>query len=604
MRRNLVPLALAVWLVASFASAQLSETFKQWPNGPAGFLMTDSDRKAYAQLKSDAEAQAFIDLFWAKRDPDLNTVQNELKLDFDMRIVAADKQFSTEKLKGSLSDRGKVLIVMGRPVQPAYNVPAGTEEEEGTRPRFLERGNTQIWVYTKDGKPPAKKSDEILFVFTETRLGVGDFILDRNDIRNRQAIKILAAKPEQLLLNPKLTEVPRVGLLPGTKAATSSQQAVFDVQPRPWPQGAGILIVSGVQSETIHPVWVYLQLPDSVPTATQALGRVRKAAGGDVVGSFASPVVPTSVPGARAYEFSLPVEAGEWKVDIAVLNDGGPVAVTTADAKNDPAPSDGPYISPFYWGADNRQAAQARLGDPYHIGGLHLIPRIDNQYKVDENLTYVAYVVRPSIIDPPNGACVAASDSQSKGLSATANGSEISLKSDLFNVCPDARKGYVDFKLLDASGMELESIPEAFEIAPNGNASVTTRITLNAQKAGAFQASRAVVRDLTSTPPSPKPEPKMELSMALYSGAKKQDEQGFQPIQGAKVFGDIWVFGQILPLSGFRRGTEFELGVTLKDVKTGLTRTGKIPFTVIKEDAAAAPAAAPAPTAAPTAPPK
>lgn len=500
MRRNLVPLALAVWLVASFASAQLSETLKQWPNGPAGFLMTDSDRKAYAQLKSDAEAQAFIDLFWAKRDPDLNTVQNELKLDFDMRVVAADKQFSTENLKGSLSDRGKVLIVMGRPVQPPYNVPAGTEEEEGTRPRFLERGNTQIWVYTKDGKPPAKKSDEILFVFTETRLGVGDFILERNDIRNRQAMKILAAKPEQLLLNPKLTEVPRVGLLPGTKAATSSQQAVFDVQPRPWPQGAEILIVSGVQSETIHPVWVYLQLPDSVPTATQTLGRVRKAAGGGVIGSFASPVVPTSVPGARAYEFSLPVEAGEWKVDIAVLNDGGPVAVTTADAKNDPAPSDGPYISPFYWGADNRQAAQARLGDAYHIGGLHLIPRIENRYKTDENLTYVAYVVRPS---------------------------------------------------LDEQG-----------------------------------------------------QPKMELSMALYAGAKKQDEQGFQPIQGAKVFGDIWVFGQILPLSGFRRGTEFELGVTLKDVKTGLTRAGKIPFTVIKEDAAAAPAAAPAPTAAPTAPPK
>jgi len=506
MRRNLVPLAVAVWFVASVAGAQLSETFKQWPDGPAGFLVTDSDRKAYAQLKSDAEAQTFIDLFWAKHDPDPNTVQNEFKLDFEMRVAAADRQFSTDKLKGSLSDRGKVLILMGRPVQAPYNVPPGTEEAEGVRPRFIERGNTQIWVYTKDGKPPTKKTDEILFVFTESRVGAGDFILDRSDTRNRQALKILAEKPQQLILNPKLTEVPRVGLLPGTKAATSSQEAVFDVQPRPWPQGAEVLSASGVQSETIHPVWIHLELPNAVPPATQAVGRVRNAASGNVVGSFATPVVPTSVPGARAYEFSLPVEAGEWKVDVAALNDAGPLAVTTVDAKNDPAPSDGPYFSPFYWGADSRQAAQARLGDPFHIGGLHLIPRIDNRYKADENLTTVAYVVRPS---------------------------------------------------LDEQG-----------------------------------------------------QPKIELSMTLFAAPKtpdewiKQDEQGFQQIQGVKVLGDIWVFGQILPLSGFRRGTDFALEVTMRDVKTGLTRKGRIPFFVVKEDAAAAPAAAPAPTSAPTTPPK
>ena len=54
----------------------------------------------------------------------------------------------------------------------------------------------------------------------------------------------------------------------------------------------------------------------------------------------------------------------------------------------------------------------------------------------------------------------------------------------------------------------------------------------------------------------------------------------------------MWVFGQMLPLEGFRRGTDFELEVTLRDAKTGLTRTQKIPFTVIKEGAAA-PAAAP-----------
>ncbi len=116
MRRTFVPLTLAAWMLAAVAGAQLSQSFQDFPKGPAGFLMTDGEKKAYAELKTDAEAQAWVDLFWARRDPDLNTVQNEFKLDFDMRVQAADAQFSYGKVKGSMSDRGKVLILMGKPL--------------------------------------------------------------------------------------------------------------------------------------------------------------------------------------------------------------------------------------------------------------------------------------------------------------------------------------------------------------------------------------------------------------------------------------------------------------------------------------------------------
>ncbi len=493
MRRSIVPLALVACAFASVAAAQLSQTYKSFPDGPAGFVMTDADRKAFAQLKTDAEAQAWIELFWAKRDPDLNTVENEFKQDFDQRVAAADKMFSTDKLKGSMSDRGKVLILMGKPL-PVKNVPAGSQEEASGRPQLMERGAGQIWTYTKDGKPPVKNSDATVFVFTETRVGAGDYVLDRYDTRNKQGLKVLAAKVEALVKNPKLTEVPRVGLLPGTKAATTSQQAIFDVQPRPWPaQGAFVMAVSGVRNENSHPIWVWLQLPDGVPPATTATGRVRNAAGGEVVGSFVSPVAPESVPGARAYEFSLPAPAGAYKVDLALSNDAGPLAITTFDAKTEPAPADGPYVSPVYWGAETRQATpQARLGDAFHLGGMHLIPRVDNKYKADESITYAVYIVRPT---------------------------------------------------LDAQG-----------------------------------------------------KPTAELRIVLRTGGKDQDKQDFASVEGAKVTGDLWVFGQGLPLAGFRRGTEFELEVTFRDTKDGVSSTAKIPFTVAKEEAAPK---APAPAAPP-----
>ena len=54
MRRTFIPLALACWIVASVAGAELSQTYKDWPNGAAGFLLTDSERSAYAQIQTDA----------------------------------------------------------------------------------------------------------------------------------------------------------------------------------------------------------------------------------------------------------------------------------------------------------------------------------------------------------------------------------------------------------------------------------------------------------------------------------------------------------------------------------------------------------------------
>ena len=37
-----------------------------------------------------AEAKAFIELFWAKRDPNLETPVNEFRQEFNMRVEAAD----------------------------------------------------------------------------------------------------------------------------------------------------------------------------------------------------------------------------------------------------------------------------------------------------------------------------------------------------------------------------------------------------------------------------------------------------------------------------------------------------------------------------------
>jgi len=399
MRRLILPLVAVALLTTPFVAAELSPAYKEWPTGPAGFLLTASEKKAYDAVKTDAEAQTFIDLFFAKRDKNLGAV-NEFKLDFDARAAAADKMFSAPKLKGSVSDRGKVLLILGKPLKRNVLPPPPGEEDKN---ELAQRGNREEWLFTADGNPPAKRSAEIWFVFQETRANAGDFPLDRSDTRSAKAMKFLAERVDQLVLHPKLTEVPRVGLLPGSKAATTEQVATLDSGTK-WPEGAGALAVSGIQSDVLHPIWVYLQLPETVPAATEAIGRVRSSDGSRTVGSFGGvTVTPVSVPGARAYEFSLPVqEAGEWKVDLALLNESGPIVVTSVAAKNEASPPDGPYIAPFYWGGDVRQDPQAHLGDPFNIGGWHIIPRLDHRYSQDESLAYFGAVVRPNLDEQGN----------------------------------------------------------------------------------------------------------------------------------------------------------------------------------------------------------
>ena len=499
-------LAIVALLVGSFTSAELSQSFKEWPLTPAGFLLTKEERKVYEKITNDKDAQVFIDLFWAKRDPDLNTPINEYKLDFDQRAAAADRQFSTEKVKGSVSDRGRVLLLLGRPTRRMTEAAGASPDGSETEGSLNGRGTVEVWRYAKQVLPKEVKPDEVEFVFAETRPRAGDFPLDRSDRRNSLGAKLLLEVPELTILNPKITEPPRLGMLPGSRAAHADELAVFAGAERPWPQGAEVTSAAGMLSSSLHPVWIFVLLPDGTPLATKSVGRVLNADTGAEVGNFSVAIRAIPVTGGQGYEFSLPVDPGNWKADIALLADGGPVAVTTVAATSEALPNEGTYISPFYWGADARQEAQAHLGDAFNIGGWHVIPSRANLYKAADSLNYFCFVVRPHIAQPaePNPAEAAAA---------------------------------------------------------------------------------------TGAPAVAPPEPKFEYALKLYANDKKISELPGQPAQLSRITEELWMFGNSLPIGIFRKGGDYTLEVTMKDLGSTAVRSVKIPLKVEAAEAAPAPAA-------------
>jgi len=180
--RALVP-ALAALLTAGGATAaaapaDLSETYREWRSGPAQVLMTPAEEKAWQAVASDEEAETFVRLFWARRDPTVGTVLNEARRDFEQRVAYADETFAEEDTRGSLTDRGRVFLLMGPPRRVQNpgargSTAGGSMGEEGAFStsgsipsgggggRYGRGGNTdrlgiaseERWIYEEESKP-------------------------------------------------------------------------------------------------------------------------------------------------------------------------------------------------------------------------------------------------------------------------------------------------------------------------------------------------------------------------------------------------------------------------------------------------------------------
>jgi GWxTD domain-containing protein len=121
--RNLLAAALLSLLLASAASAALSPQYEAWRNGAIQWIMTGAEKKAWKAVSSDQAASDFIDLFWVRRDPTPGTAVNEARDEHDSRVKYADETFAEKGKAGSLSDRGRVWVVLGTP--PSYTEVAG-----------------------------------------------------------------------------------------------------------------------------------------------------------------------------------------------------------------------------------------------------------------------------------------------------------------------------------------------------------------------------------------------------------------------------------------------------------------------------------------------
>ena len=185
-QKHFVYILVLVCLLVIPGSAKKEDLSKNWIKG-IELIITDAEKIAFETLKKDKDREAFIQLFWAKRDPTPRTERNEFKEEHYRRLEYVKEHFIYGYNKGVQTDQGKVYVRLGKPIKI-----------------FHLGANTEVWAYPTPSWIEYPK-DSFNLVFANDGNGL---VLDHKRTEAR-LIQALYSYPEVVLLYPNLEAVPK-----------------------------------------------------------------------------------------------------------------------------------------------------------------------------------------------------------------------------------------------------------------------------------------------------------------------------------------------------------------------------------------------------------
>lgn len=125
----------------------VKKIYKEWVTKEVPYIITPEEKKAYNSLETDEERENFIANFWARRDPNPDTEENEYKEEYYERIAYTNEHY-TSGIPGWKTDRGRIYITWGKP-DSVESHPSGGNYD---RPTYEGGGSTttypfETWFY-------------------------------------------------------------------------------------------------------------------------------------------------------------------------------------------------------------------------------------------------------------------------------------------------------------------------------------------------------------------------------------------------------------------------------------------------------------------------
>lgn len=388
-------LLFAALICAPPALGQLSQQLREWGEGPVRWLMTQEERSEWSRIGDERTGEAFIELFWARRDPTPGTDANEWKDAFEKRVEAADKQFGDSRVRGSLSDRGRVFILLGSPHRR-------TVQQETSVGGSEARASIELWHYERGSKPPFAEGPDFEIEFMDS-WGRGDYTLVMSGRRSPKAL--LDRAVEYYIFQPGAEAAP-AGPMPWDhdsgidgaalrKSAESLGEGGFS--------GVGLSVAYDQAVTPAGDYYVPIQLFVSDAEDLGNMDNLRfvglvENADGEIVASYDEPADLKRTGDGAYFDRSLRVRPGVYLGTFGLARGEEIVAVGTTFlelSEQDPGVAG---ISELTLSRDVHVLQYAQTPtEPFAWGGMKIVPEGDREFAPRDEIWYFVVARVPGI---------------------------------------------------------------------------------------------------------------------------------------------------------------------------------------------------------------
>jgi len=417
--------AMLLLLISTPSFAALSKEYAAFPKGPADFLMTKEERAQWKTLTSDDQAEAFIDLFWARRDPTPGTPANEFRNDVDERVKVADARFNTGKVEGSKSDQGKVFILMGTPTKivrsnagPTKTIQTplrGLPADLGSASNGAIQGYSpkELWNY-EQGKTPIQLGQPLVQIVFIDQYATNDWKLEHS--LQTDTVSLFQSVAESYIAQPDLKSAPvfTANPAPSVAVAKTAPPPMAEIKTEAYREAIEQSRASAKPTDKIfatygefitpageHFVPVQLYLPKSAGGSADAevtfFGSVEKE-GGENVAVFEEPAKLSPSTDGTFFARSLDLPPGSYQASFGLASAGKPLGVVTLPLVVKGLDKDAPGVSALILTNKIYPLPEAQHPtDPFAFGGLKVVPKSDGTFRQTEDFGYFFEVRNPGI---------------------------------------------------------------------------------------------------------------------------------------------------------------------------------------------------------------
>lgn len=418
----------AIALIAGLGTISLfAQSTLDFGKGPAQFFMTKDELAAWRNVKSESEAQAFINLFWARRDPTPGTQRNEFREQFEARVDFADKKWSDKKVRGSMTDRGKLILALGtgakivRSGQTASNVPDMPGETESAANRDVAPPQER-WIFEAAALPKYAGTKSIEFSFLD-RFRTGQYTLDRAS-QNRLN-ELLSKAAQAVIVSPNLTAADLTAQTSGRKVVDVTVPApVIQTPAAPvttFKDEANRAAIATFKSATTNPYKnVFVTWSEGVTAAGEYFVPVQlyvnKAAGvtidtpvvfigqvedatGNVVAVYEEPAKLTASKDDFYFDKSLVLPSGTYTAYFGLVGaDGKPLGIAKTSMELKSIDKDAPSVGRLILSNNIYALPQAQQPtDPFAFGGMKVVPKGNRTFSRRDELDFFVELLNPGL---------------------------------------------------------------------------------------------------------------------------------------------------------------------------------------------------------------